>query len=119
MPEKLAFATAAERKAMAAIASGAAGLPAIQRIVAFGSRVRGDFRGDSDFDVLVLVRSISAKDDVVRFLYAIETELDVPLAPVIYTTDEYARNVAMRSSFVENVEREGVILYDAERTGKR
>jgi uncharacterized protein len=119
MSEKLALATEAEKKALAAVQQGAEAVSSIQRVVAFGSRVRGDFNGDSDLDLLVLVRSISAKDDVVRFLYSIETEFDVPLAPVIYTVAEYEHNRALRSSFVQNVEKEGVILYDAERTGKR
>lgn len=29
----------------------------LQTVIAFGSRIRGDFRADSDFDVLIVVKS--------------------------------------------------------------
>jgi predicted nucleotidyltransferase len=110
--------TPAERKALKKIAREAALHPLLERLVAFGSRIRGDFHGDSDLDILVLVRDIAAKDEIVSFLYRIETEYDVPLSPVIYTVAEYETNRRMGSRFVQNVEEEGVVLYDAQRAGK-
>ena len=91
----------------------------IKRIVAFGSRVRGDFTSDSDLDLLVLVDFIQGRQEVIRFLYDIETDTGVSLAPVIYTVREFEINRAFGSRFVANVEREGVVLYDAERGGER
>jgi hypothetical protein len=38
---------------------------------------------------------------------------------VIYTVAEYETNRRMGSRFVENVEKEGVLLYDAQRAGKK
>lgn len=114
----LPLVTAAEKKALQRAAREAALHPLLERLVAFGSRIRGDFHGDSDLDILVLVRDIAAKDEVISFLYRIETECDVPLSPVIYTVDEYETNRRMGSRFVENVEREGLVLYDVQRTGK-
>ena len=108
----------AEREALKRIAREAAQHPRLERLVAFGSRIRGDFHGDSDLDVLVLVRDIAAKDEIISFLYRIETECDVSLSPVIYTVAEYETNRRMGSKFVENVEKEGVVLYDAQRAGK-
>jgi predicted nucleotidyltransferase len=116
---ELPLMTPAERKALKKISREAARHPLLERLVAFGSRIRGDFHGDSDLDLLVLVRDIAAKDEIVASLYRIETEYDVPLAPVIYTVAEYETNRRMGSRFVENVEKEGVVLYDARRTGKR
>ena len=110
--------TPAERKALKRIAREAALHPRLERLVAFGSRIRGDFHGDSDLDILVLVRDITAKDEIIAFLYRIETEYDVPLSPVIYTVTEYETNRRMGSRFVENVEKEGMVLYDAQRAGK-
>jgi predicted nucleotidyltransferase len=91
----------------------------LERLVAFGSRIRGDFHGDSDLDILVLVHDIAAKDEIIAFLYRVETECDVPLSPVLYTVAEYESNRRMGSRFVENVEKEGVVLYDAQRAGKK
>ena len=110
--------TSAERKALKRIAREAALHPKVERLVAFGSRIRGDFHGDSDLDILVLVHDITARDEIVAFLYRIETEYDVPLSPVIYTVTEYETNRRMGSRFVENVEKEGMVLYDAQRAGK-
>ncbi len=110
--------TPAERKALERIAQEAALHPMLERLVAFGSRIRGDFHGDSDLDILVLVHDIAAKEEIVAFLYRVETEYDVPLSPVIYTVAEYETNRRMGSRFVDNVEKEGVVLYDAQRAGK-
>lgn len=93
-------------------------LKAIKRIVAFGSRVRGDFRGDSDLDLLVLLDDIESRHAAVHLLYEIELQYDVPLAPTIRSVHEWEINVKMKSPFVDNVNREGVVLYDSERTGK-
>ncbi len=96
----------------------AAEVPGIRRIVAFGSRVRGDFRGDSDLDLLVLLDDISTGIEAAHLLGEIELSYDVPLSATIRTSREWEVNVAMKSPFVENVRREGVVLYDAERTGE-
>ncbi len=116
--DALPLMTPAEQKALRRIAREAAHYPMLERLVAFGSRIRGDFRGDSDLDILILVRDIAAKDEVIAFLYQIEMRYDVPLSPVIYTVAEYETNRRMGSRFVENVEKEGVVLYDAQRAGK-
>jgi len=43
-------------------------------VVAFGSRVRGDFGGESDLDILVVVRDLTFEDElsVVRVVSAEE-----------------------------------------------
>jgi uncharacterized protein len=110
----LPFALDSERLALQQLASGAARVPSILRMTAFGSRVRGDFRGDSDFDILVIIKDIGERAEVIRFIYQVELDTDAPLSPVIFTEAEYSRNRAMGSPFVNNVEREGVVLYDAQ-----
>jgi predicted nucleotidyltransferase len=83
-------------------------------ILQFGSRVRGDFSSESDLDLLVILDDISAREDVVRFIFRIERKHDVSLSPVIYTIDEYAMNRKLGSGFVANIEREGVVIYDSQ-----
>jgi predicted nucleotidyltransferase len=111
---QLPFALDSEKRALNELSRGASRIPTILRLVAFGSRVRGDFRGDSDFDILVIIKDISERAQVVRFIYDVEVETDAPLSPVIFTEAEYRKNRALCNPFVMNVEREGVVLYDAQ-----
>lgn len=112
-PPILTLGLPAEEAALAQVGAGAGGIAGIVRIVAFGSRVRGDFRIDSDMDLLVILDNISRRDSVIRFLHDIEERFDVPFSPVLYTMREYEENQRLGSRFVENVEREGKVLYDA------
>ena len=112
--DSLPFALESEMRALRELSRRAARIPTIVRMTAFGSRVRGDFRGDSDFDILVIVLDIRERANVIRFIYQVETETDAALSAVIYTEAEYRKNRALGSPFVKNVEREGVVLYDAE-----
>lgn len=111
----LPLASRAEIEALERIAREARLHPSIRQIVAFGSRVRGDFRGDSDLDILIILREIEARDGVIAFLCKVEADLDVSLSPVVYTVSEFERNRQLGGRFVRNVEREGVVLYDDER----
>jgi len=88
-------------------------VPGVLRVVFFGSRRRGDFRQDSDLDILVILKDLSSRDRTISVLHDLEMEYDVPISPVIYTEREYGINVKMKSGFFLNVEREGLVLYDA------
>ncbi len=85
----------------------------IEKIVFFGSRLRGDFDGFSDMDILIVMSNIHLKNKIIGILHDIELEFDVPISPVIFTSKEYKVNKELKSGFIENIEREGMILYDA------
>ena len=70
--------------------------------------------GDSDLDLLLIVSDPDSRDEPIGMIHDIELELDVPLSPTIMTLAEYDKNKAMGSSFVKNVEREGIVIYDIE-----
>lgn len=88
----------------------------IERIVAFGSRVRGDYRGDSDMDVLVIVdkKDRELKDKILSLFYAYELEHDLSFSLAILSRHEYEFNRKLGSPFIKNVEDEGIILHDAD-----
>lgn len=83
-----------------------------EKIVLFGSRARGDFREDSDIDLLVVEES-----DLPRFKrspkYLVAT---VGLFPakdiVVWTPAEVARWANVPNSFAATTLREGKILYE-------
>lgn len=92
----------------------------IERIVAFGSRVRGDYRGDSDMDVLVIVarKDRELKDRILTLFYTYELERDLSFSLSVFSREEYEFNRKLGSPFIKNVEREGLIYHDAERGRK-
>jgi len=111
----LKLAQKAEINALERIAQSLSAIPEIQRVIFFGSRARGDFNGSSDLDILIVIKDIKAKNKVISVLYDIELEYDVPISPVIFTSKEYGINKKLKGSFIENVEREGIVLYDSKR----
>lgn len=109
----LKFAQDAEINALERVTKSLSALPEIERIVFFGSRARGDFNCSSDIDLLIVVTDIRIKNRVISILHDIELEYDVPISPVIFTSREYEINKKLKSSFIENLEREGIVLYDS------
>jgi predicted nucleotidyltransferase len=111
---KLPLALKSEMKALERLAAAAAAYPEIIRIVVFGSRVRGDFHGDSDLDLLVVVDNLRRKDGVIRLIHDLELEYDAPLSPTLYTPNEIEENTRLGSGFFKAIESEGIVVYDAE-----
>ncbi|MBI5561862.1 MAG: nucleotidyltransferase domain-containing protein [Deltaproteobacteria bacterium] len=83
----------------------------------FGSKVRGDFKPDSDIDILLVVDSddwrirdkisgIAAEIDAVDIAYGPGTGL----SPVVYSRREYEKNRYFGTFFVREVETNGVAL---------
>jgi predicted nucleotidyltransferase len=81
------------------------------KVVAFGSRARGDHRPESDLDLAVVVDQYDPKSGLPPVT---RPDLDVwmPIDLVVY---DAARELALRDSLISLqyvVEREGVLLYD-------
>jgi len=79
----------------------------------FGSRARGDFRPNSDWDLLILVdakRVTNEIEDKFRDdLYDIELESGQIISTFIYTKD-YWESTLIYSPLYKNVNREGILL---------
>ena len=111
----LKLAKQSEIEALKKITLSLSTFPEIDLVVFFGSRARGDFEGHSDMDLLVIIKDISLKNQVIGVLHDIELDYEVPISPVIFTSREYAMNKKLKNGFVGNIEKEGVVLYDSQR----
>ncbi|MFA5650301.1 MAG: nucleotidyltransferase domain-containing protein [Proteiniphilum sp.] len=80
--------------------------------VLFGSRARGDFGDESDWDVLVLLdkeRLESSDYDRVSYpLYELGWKLDEKISPKLYTFSDWLKRSF--TPFYKDVEEEGIIL---------
>jgi len=79
----------------------------------FGSRARGDFREDSDWDILILVddkKITNALEDKFRDdLYDIELESGQVISTFIYPKDYWSSNLIF-SPLYKNVNQERIRL---------
>ncbi|HEX2934242.1 MAG TPA: nucleotidyltransferase domain-containing protein [Bacteroidales bacterium] len=79
----------------------------------FGSRARGDFRPDSDWDILILVDNKNVTNDIEdKFrddLYEIELESGQIISTFIYPKD-YWTGTLIYSPLYKNVVKEGIKL---------
>jgi len=79
----------------------------------FGSRARGDFRSDSDWDILILVDSIQVTNEIEdKFrdgLFDIEIDSGQIISMFIYPK-EYWKSTLVYSPLYKKVNKEGIQL---------
>lgn len=82
-------------------------------VIAFGSRARGDFSGESDLDILVVVKErYSETIDIVNDIFGEEEDkTGNPYSVVIKTLDSYEKERSFNTTFYRNLKKEGVTFY--------
>ncbi|RLG93677.1 hypothetical protein DRO37_07640 [Candidatus Bathyarchaeota archaeon] len=86
----------------------------INAIVVYGSVARGEYRDDSDIDVLIVGSDKEIKSKVSEISYEIDYEnnFETFITPVYYTREEIEHRVKVGSPFIYEVLKDGVVLYD-------
>lgn len=83
------------------------------KIILYGSRARGDFRLDSDWDLLILLNQENITNDIEETLtnplYDLEIDYGQVISPMIYSTKDW-NNIYSVTPFFKNVMREGKSL---------
>jgi predicted nucleotidyltransferase len=86
----------------------------IECIVLYGSVAKGEAHEDSDIDILVVTRDDDRKlyDRISKIRTMIDLENNTLTTLVYMSKDEIEQYVKLGSPFIENVLKEGIILYD-------
>lgn len=84
-----------------------------ERIILFGSHARGDAGPDSDVDVLVIM----PQNGKTRHQQTVEIHAKChpgfPVDVLVRTGQEFAERLAMRDWFMQDIAKEGAVLYAA------
>ena len=86
----------------------------LKKIILYGSYARGDYRDNSDIDIMFLTdlnfeEIEKYRDEISDIAYDIELENNVIISPVIKNIDKYNSRVNI-VPFYMNIQREGVEL---------
>jgi uncharacterized protein len=86
----------------------------IRKVVAFGSRVRGEGSEDSDLDLLILVDQkmpeLEGKIEDIAYQVMWDHDFKPIIFIKVFTEAGYRNSLAEGFSFYKNIEREGVSL---------
>ena len=82
----------------------------IDKIILFGSYARGDNDKDSDIDLLLIVNDISIEYKLRRFIYSFIPLLGRLISVKVIDSKDYKRMKEMNISFIQSVEKEGVVI---------
>ena len=85
----------------------------VDRIILFGSRARGDYRDDSDWDILVVTREEYSKKKILNFIASLKIELakrEIPNDIVVKGRRELEKDLKYRYTVSYSAVKEGVTI---------
>jgi predicted nucleotidyltransferase len=89
----------------------------LKSVILYGSYARGDYNSDSDVDIMILVDLTDSEieefsDELSELGYEYNVENDIWIMPIVKNIDHF-RYWENAYPFYRNVQREGVVLYEA------
>ena len=89
----------------------------LKSVILYGSYARGDYTPDSDIDIMILVDLNQDKideysDEISELIYEYNVDYNIWMMPVVKNEEHFMKWVEAYP-FYTNVQREGVILYEA------
>ena len=82
-----------------------------EKIILFGSAAKGKFRVGSDLDFMIVKETKKAKVERMREVVGLVNK-KTPADFLVYTPQEIRRRLAMGDYFIEDVFKEGKVLYE-------
>ena len=83
-----------------------------ERVILFGSRARGDYRQDSDIDLLVVTEDDRPRALRASALYGALSDILIPMDILVYRPAEIEEWKNVPQAFVTTAIREGSVLYE-------
>ena len=81
------------------------------KIILFGSAARGEFRRDSDVDLLIIKKDTPLYgEDRIRELNRL-IQRNIPLDLLVYRPEEFEKRLEMGDPFLKRILKEGKVLY--------
>lgn len=82
------------------------------RLILFGSRARGDYDGESDIDVAIIVRNLTRelKGQILDEVAEIELKYLTPLSTMVISEDDFNFLKKRERRIALDIEREGIPL---------
>ena len=89
----------------------------VRQIILYGSYARGDFRADSDIDIMILLDmsdlELKAYGNQLSYMtYDFNMDYDLDIKPIAKSESHFNKWV-MNYPFYANIHKEGVVLYGA------
>jgi predicted nucleotidyltransferase len=90
----------------------------LRKIILYGSYARGDYREDSDIDIMILldISDMEIKeyfDQLVSVTFDFNMEYDTDIKPIAKNEAHFQKWIASYP-FYANINREGVVLFETE-----
>ncbi|MEM5830465.1 MAG: nucleotidyltransferase domain-containing protein [Candidatus Aenigmatarchaeota archaeon] len=85
----------------------------IDKIILFGSRARGDYREDSDYDLLIVTKEKLDRKDKIRFktkMRIIFAKEKIPVDLIVYSSQEFEERAKDVSYIAYYASKEGVLI---------
>lgn len=82
-------------------------------IILYGSKARGDFKKESDIDLLILVESLvtsKLEEEITHITYDIELKYDVVFGKIVENKDYWNSPLANAMPLHWNIDKEGVLI---------
>lgn len=89
----------------------------LRQIILYGSYARGDFRADSDIDIMILLdmsdlESKKYSQQLSYMTYDFNLNHDIDIKPVA-KSEEFFKKWVINYPFYASIQKEGIILYGA------
>lgn len=89
----------------------------LRKVILYGSYARGDFRPDSDVDIMILLDmsdlDLKAYSQSLAYMtYDFNLDYDLDIKPIAKSEDHFKKWMG-NYPFYTNIQKEGVILYGA------